>query len=184
MPLMQNEALTPEQIAAIKNGDKAVFQLLYQTYGGALLQIAKRVVISDDAARDVLQDAIIKIWQHFPDYDASKGRLFTWLARIVQNTALDALKKKNVKYEIQASQNIVNDFENQGISEGHNPDTLDVQKHVGQLAEGHQALLNLVYFGGYTHQEAAETLGIPLGTVKTRLRAALQDLKRIFDVTP
>jgi RNA polymerase sigma factor (sigma-70 family) len=179
-----NEALSPEQIQAIKDGDKAAFKLLYQTYGGALLQIAKRVVVSEEAARDVLQDAIVKIWQHFPEYDPTKGRLFTWLARIVQNTALDALKKKNLKYEIQASQNIVDSFENEGVSEAHNPDTLDVQKHVNQLPQAHQTLLNLVYFGGYTHQEAAETLGIPLGTVKTRIRSAMLELKRIFDVTP
>lgn len=179
-----NEALTPEQFEAIKNGDKAAFKVLYQTFGGALLQIARQVMGSEEAARDVLQEALVKIWNHFADYDPEKGRLFTWMARIVKNTALDALKKKNLKYEIQASQKIVDNFENEGISDGQNPDTLDVRKHVGRLPEEHQSLVHLVYFGGYTHQEAAETLGIPLGTVKTRIRAALTELKRIFDVTP
>lgn len=174
-----NKELTSTEINQIRLGDKLAFRKLYQNYSAALYTIALKIVISEDAASDVLQDGFVKIWKNFDSFDSEKGRLFTWMANIIRNTAIDALRKKNVKYEIQVHDKFV------AIADSINnitieTDTLDVREKVNTLLPTHRDVIELVYLTGYTHEEAAKKLGIPLGTVKTRVRSAMQELKRIF----
>ncbi|MCH8554347.1 MAG: sigma-70 family RNA polymerase sigma factor [Schleiferiaceae bacterium] len=168
---------------AVKSGDKIAFKALYDKYGGALYSLAKKVVTSDEVAQDILQEAMIKIWNNISHYDESKGRLFTWMARIVKNTAIDFLRKKSVRYEIQSSEAIVSNYERDSHM-GQNPDTLDIHQHVNSLIPEQQQVIDILYFKGRTHQEASDELALPLGTIKTRVRAAMKELKRIFEATP
>jgi len=174
-----NKELTPEEINQIRLGDKLAFRKLYQNYAAALNTIALKIVISEDIASDVLQDGFVKIWKNFESFDSEKGRLFTWMANIIRNTAIDVLRKKNVKYEIQAHDKFVAiaDRVNNTTFE---TDTLDVREKVNSLLPTHRDVIEMVYLSGYTHEETAKKLGIPLGTVKTRVRLAMQELKRIF----
>ncbi|GAA0874270.1 sigma-70 family RNA polymerase sigma factor [Wandonia haliotis] len=171
--------ITADDITLIRSGDKTSFKKLYDLYSGALYGIALRVVISEDIARDVLQDGFVKIWKNFTSYDEKKGTLFTWMSNIIKNTAIDQLRKKAAKYEIHVQDKFVGmaDKVNQTKQE---TDTIDLKDKLRSLSEDHRNVINTVYLMGHTHEDAAKELGLPLGTVKTRVRSAMKELKRIY----
>ncbi|WP_374755857.1 RNA polymerase sigma factor [Larkinella soli] len=134
----------------------------------------------EEAARDVLQDSFVKIWKNIPSYDSQKGRLFTWLLNIARNTAIDALRTRHAGQSIQTGAEIVDIIDQQQQAYQPNPEVMDLPEKVSRLNPDRQTVIDLVYFRGYTHEEAAEKLNLPLGTVKTRVRSALQELKKLF----
>lgn len=155
--------------------------MLYDNYSAALFGIICRIVQDEDAARDLLQDTFIKIWRNVLNYDAAKGRLFTWMLNIARNTAIDFLRVSHPGESIQNQPEIVDTIDQQRGGGQLNPDTLDVSEKVTQLNPIYQELIDLVYFKGLTHEEVSQRLNMPLGTVKTRVRAALQELKKIYN---
>ena len=159
--------------------DKKAMNLLYENYADALYGVIKKIITDDDTAQDVLQESFIKIWRYSKRYDASKAKLFTWLYRITYNTAIDkvrSLKNKNGN-EIQIETSSV-----YKISSGElNQDVLDIKKHLDTLDEKYQVVLHALFFEGMTQQEASEELDIPLGTIKSRLKIGLRELKKIYD---
>lgn len=160
-----------------ERNDKAI-SLLYDNYGDTLLGVAKKVVRSDDIAQDVLQESFVKIWKKADSYDPSKAKLFTWLFRITRNTAIDKLRSINTKSdkEIQID---VSDVHTIGI-ESTNPELMDVQEHLDSIDEKYRIVLDALFFQGMTQQEASEELDIPLGTIKSRLKIGLRELRKIY----
>lgn len=160
-----------------ERNDKAI-SLLYDNYGDTLLGVAKKVVRSDDLAQDVLQESFIKIWKKADSYDPSKAKLFTWLFRITRNTAIDKLRSINTKSdkEIQID---VSDVYTLGI-ESTKPELMDVQDHLDKIEEKYRIVLDALFFQGMTQQEASEDLDIPLGTIKSRLKIGLRELRKIY----
>lgn len=163
-----------------ERNDKAI-SLLYDNYGDTLLGVAKKVVRSDDLAQDVLQESFVKIWKKADSYDASKAKLFTWLFRITRNTAIDKLRSINTKTdkEIQID---VSDVYTIGV-ESTNPELIDVQDHLDKIEEKYQIVLDALFFQGMTQQEASDELDIPLGTIKSRLKIGLRELRKIYGPT-
>lgn len=174
--------MTDQDIQQFQAGDKAAIKKLYDDYSGALYNTALKIVNDSDMAQDVLQDAFMKIWRSRTTYDAQKGRIFTWMMRIVHNTALDLLGRKDVRHEIQMDDNTV--YTNESVVDGNVAiDASDLRNQVIRLKPEHQQVIDVVYFLGHTHEEAAEKLKIPLGTLKTRVRLALRDLKQLFETS-
>jgi RNA polymerase sigma-70 factor, ECF subfamily len=173
-----------------RNADETIIELLrsrnaegvsmlYDKYSGALFGTIFRVVQSKELAEEVLQDTFTKAWRNIDSYDTTKGRLYTWLINIARNTAIDATRAKNYKQQNQSLDNVINTIDAQQ-STSINPDTLDIQRLTEKLAPEYKVLIDLIYFQGFTQAEAAEHLTMPLGTVKTRLRAAMAMLKQLF----
>jgi len=166
-------------ITLLQNGDKKAISLLYEHYSGALLSVIKKVIKDNDVAHDVLQESFIKVWKKGKTYDPSKAKLFTWLYRIFYNSAIDkvrALKNKTTK-EVQ-----IEDFNVYKLTTNSlNQDTLDIKKHLSSLELKYQVVLNALFFEGMTQQEACEALNIPLGTIKSRLKIGLRELKKIYN---
>lgn len=162
--------------------DQQAFQWLYDQYSPALYGVVLRIVRDEEQAQDLLQDIFVKIWKNLDAYDAEKGRLFTWMLNVARNTAIDYLRSRKTQptAEIRTAEDNVHIVDREHNTEQPNPDHIGVQDVVGQLRPERKQLIDLVYFGGYTHEEAAEVLNLPLGTVKTRIRAALQELKQLF----
>ncbi|MFT6994107.1 MAG: RNA polymerase sigma factor (sigma-70 family) [Maribacter sp.] len=160
-----------------ERNDKAI-SLLYDNYGDTLLGVAKKVVRSDDLAQDVLQESFVKIWKKSDTYDPSKAKLFTWLFRITRNTAIDKLRSVNTKTdkEIQID---VSDVYNIGV-ESTKPELMDMQEHLNKIEDKYQIVLDALFFQGMTQQEASEELDIPLGTIKSRLKIGLRELRKIY----
>jgi len=166
-----------ELVLGLKAHSHQAFASLYDHYSGAMLGIINTLVNNIDDAENLLQDAFVKIWKNIHQYDDAKGRLFTWLITICRNTALNFLRSHENfrKTEIQNEQNSVGN--QRLITEPADTDHIGIEKLVGKLDDKHKAVINLIYYWGYTQQEVAEKLNLPLGTVKTRTRTALQLLK-------
>lgn len=170
-----------ELVLGLGTGDKKTLEALYDMYCGSLFGIINRIVKEEEIAEDVLQDTFVRIWQSFEMYDASKGRLFTWMSNLARNLALDKLKSKsyrnnNLNDKICEMQNTVD----HQFNVKNNPETIGVREIVMRLKPEYKCIIDLVYYKGYTHVEAAEELDIPVGTLKTRMRMAVNDLRKYF----
>jgi RNA polymerase sigma-70 factor (ECF subfamily) len=121
----------------------------------------------------------VKIWRYAKKYDASKAKLFTWLYRIAYNSAIDKVRsfKNKQDKEVQIETSSVYKITSNEL----NQDVLDLRKHLGAIDEKYQIVINALFFEGMTQQEASEELSIPLGTIKSRLKIGLRELKKIYD---
>lgn len=171
----------PELVALLKARDELGLRVLYDHYSAALYGVILRIVIERETAEDVLQESFIKIWNNSASYDASKGRLYTWLLNVARNTAIDKTRSKNFRKGAQVQS--IEDFV-YSVDKQHNNTTaidhIGLRKFVEELKPDQKQLIDLLYFGGYTQSEAAEELNLPLGTVKTRVKAALTRLREIL----
>jgi len=176
-------ALSEEElITALRNREKIAAEALYDMYSASLYGVIFRIVVDTATAEDVLQDTFVKIWNSFSSYSADKGRLFTWMVNIARNLAIDKIRSKDFK-----NQNKNQELENNvvAIDEQRNtvykPELMGIKDLIETLKPEQKSILDLVYFKGYTHVEAADELGVPLGTIKTRLRMAIVQLRRYFN---
>lgn len=163
----------------LNEGDQRAIPLIYENYSSSLLGVITKITQNDGIAEDALQESFIKIWKSAKKYDANKAKLFTWLYRIARNTAIDKLRSHNIKFsrEIQIADSNVYKLATSGL----NQDTLDLEKHLETLDSKYQIVLKALFFEGMTQQEASEELSIPLGTVKSRLKIGLRELKKIYN---
>mgnify|MGYP000147367702 CR=1 FL=1 len=171
--------LEKEIISLLENSDKKAITLLYENYSDALFGVIKKVIHNDEVAQDVLQETFVKIWRYSKKYDSNKAKLFTWLYRIAYNTSIDkirSLKKKNEK-EVQIDTSSVYKITTNAL----NQDVLDIKKHLSSIEEKYQIVINALFFEGMTQQEASDELDIPLGTIKSRLKIGLRELKKIYN---
>ncbi|WP_158011076.1 RNA polymerase sigma factor [Hymenobacter lapidarius] len=141
-----------------------------------LLTVIRRVVRDEALAQDLLQEGLLKIWLNVASYEVDRGRLFTWMVRVCCNHAIDAMR--NPRYRFHRGQP---SLEASGVHWRpapieFNPDHIGVRELALQLKPKQREVVELLYFGDRTQAEAAEELGIPLATVKTRARAALAAL--------
>jgi RNA polymerase sigma-70 factor (ECF subfamily) len=155
-----------ELVNSLQAHSPQAFASLYDHYSASMLGIIHTMVKNMDEAENLLQDAFIKVWKNIHRYDSKKGRLFTWLLRSRENI---------MKIEIPNTENIV--YTQRLVTEPKEVNYIGLSKVVEKLDEKHRLVINLIYFWGYTQQEVAERLDLPLGTVKTRTRTALQILK-------
>lgn len=165
-----------EFLNGLHQRDRSCFSLLYDNYSAALLGVIFNIVKDTDEAESVLQDSFIKIWKNLDQFDPSKGRLFTWLLTISRNTALDYLRKRGTSPLVEIQKELQDVY---SISDTVK-DTL-IRNEVIKLEKEYRDVIKLIYFFGYTQQETAEILKIPLGTVKTRTRTALLQLRKKFN---
>ena len=171
-----------ELIRALRNREKIGAEALYSMYSSSLYGVIFRIITEETAAEDVLQETFVKIWHSFSSYNAEKGRLFTWMVNIARNMAIDKVRSKDYKNQSK-NQEIENNvaFIDRQSNTVYKPELLGIKDLVQTLKTEQRSILELVYFKGYTHVEAADELGLPLGTVKTRLRMAIQQLRKHFN---
>ncbi len=166
---------------ALKRHEAQAFQYLYNNYKGALFSTIKQIIFDNDIAEDVLQDAFTMVWKNIEKYDPSKGRLFTWLFNVTRNCAINTTRSKN--YKSQQKNDSLDDYVITSLQTGNDLSAIDhigLRKQVHSLRKDYKNVLELSYFNGYTHEEIAKILNIPSGTVKTRLRNALIELRKQF----
>ena len=171
-----------ELVLALRHREKIAVETLYDMYSSSLYGVIVRIVIDTAVAEDVLQDTFVKIWNSFHSYSAEKGRLFTWMVNIARNLAIDKIRSKDFKnqHKNQEIENTVNAIDEQNNTV-YKPELMGVKDLVETLRPEQKSIIDLVYFKGYTHVEAADELGVPLGTIKTRLRMGIQQLRKHFN---
>ena len=180
---MQNPDLNTETalVKALKDHKNEAYRHLYLNYRGSLYNIITQIIPDTGTANDVLQDVFIIIWQNIEKYDPGKGRLYTWLLNLTRNMAINKTRSKNYKNYLKNDDisNYVNHID-QNDAYHQNINLIGLRKETGRLKEELKIVLELSYFNGFTQEEIAEILSIPLGTVKTRLRNAVIELRKKF----
>lgn len=176
-------AITPnyseyELVRLLQQQDSNAFAYLYEKYAKALYNASFQIVGDTEICNDILQQVFVSIWQKIKMYDASKGRLFTWMLNITKNASIDFLRSKAHKNSLK-NQDIDNNVHADSLatSETVNIDAIGIKKFIDTLREEYKQVLMQSYFEGFTHDEIAQNLQIPIGTVKTRLRASLIELR-------
>lgn len=168
-------------VAALKSRNQNAMGILYDRYSRALYGIAFRIVRSEKETEDVLQDAFVRIWEQIDRFDQERGTLYTWMHTIVRNLSLDMVKSKGYRNsrENQNLTGVVDTVEHQNKVE-YNPEIIGIKESVDSLEPELVEIVNTLYFQGFTQSEAAKELNLPVGTVKTRARRALNHLRNIL----
>lgn len=171
---------TEELVSMLKNRDEDGFNYLYDNYSGALYGIIIKVLTYKEETNEVLQDVFVKIWNSIQSFDENKGSLYTWMLNVARNAAIDKVKSKSFRNDLknQSIPDFVNDSKSLSTEQKH--EFNEVQNIVNTLRDDYKVIINKSYFGGYTQEEISEDLGIPLGTVKTRSRAAIKELREML----
>lgn len=181
--------LTPNQPPAISEQDliarlrvpeEAAITQLYEMYAAALYGVILRIVKQEEVAEDVLQECFVKIWSSFSSYDPAKGRLFTWLVNIARNLAIDKIRSR--QYRVGSKTQALDKKQLQHTAQefGFRPEHIGLKELTEKLNPDQKKVIDMMYFDGFTQSEVAEELDIPLGTVKTRARAAIKLLSKLL----
>ena len=171
-------------VAGLRSRDHSFLEYLYDHYSGALYSVVLRIVRKEEVAQEVLQDAFLKIWDKVDTYDPAKGKLFTWLLNVTRNLAIDKTRSKEIS-QLKKTDDIdllVNRIDNQKQSFS-DVETIGLKEVIQRLPEEQKFIVEQLYLKGYTQSEVAEEFGIPLGTVKTRLRLAMIELRSLLSIT-
>ena len=171
---MQLESL----VKKFKTKDVKAFEKLYDLYSESVQGIVFNIVREQSIAEEVTQDVFIKAWNNAESYSEKKGRFFTWIINIARNAAIDKVRSKNFKNN---TKNLDAEFF-VDILEDHDSldsktDAIGVKNFVSKLKETCIKVIELLYFKGFTQKEVSESLDIPLGTVKTRNRNCINELR-------
>jgi RNA polymerase sigma-70 factor (ECF subfamily) len=182
MNIRQQKATIEESqiVKLLQDRDKQAIALLYDRYAGALYGIISNLIADEATAQETLQDVFVRIWNNSDKYDAGKGRLFTWMVQLTRHIAIDTLRssqfKKNSKTE-----SLPNSVSNNAAhSEELRIGDPALRRVVNQLDETNRRVIELLYFEDYTQKEVCEALGIPLGTVKSKARKAISQLRELL----
>jgi RNA polymerase sigma factor (sigma-70 family) len=167
-------------VLLLKQSDKHAFAYLYDNYSGALHTVLLQIIPDRMLCSDTLQEVFVKIWRQIGQYDTEKGRLFTWMYNIARNAAIDVIRSKSWR---NAGNTIEFDSASQVASYTTTPstDAVGIMRLVATLKPDQRAVVELSYAQGYTQEEIGKMLNIPIGTVKTRMRAALLALRNKFN---
>jgi RNA polymerase sigma-70 factor (ECF subfamily) len=152
-------------------------------YSKRLFAVISNLIKERDEAEDVLQKVFVKIWKNIDSYNESKGRFYTWIINIARNTSIDKLRSKGYSNSQKnlSSDNFVHLLDNSNKLT-HQIDTIGIREFVNKLKPKCIQIIDLLFFKGYTPQEASEELAIPLGIVKTQNRNCINDLRKFLQV--
>lgn len=165
-------------VEKFKQKNEKAFESLYNMYSHSMYGVIHNIVRDKNIAEEVMQDVFIKAWQNANSYNNKKGRFFTWILNIARNAAIDKTRSKNFK---KTKQNLSSDFfvDILETSESLNnkTDAIGIKKFINKLTKKCIEVIELLYFKGYTQSEASETLNMPIGTIKTRNRNCIKELR-------
>ena len=171
-------------MSLVEGGDAEAFAVLYDRHSRAAYSLAYRMMGEKQAAEDLVQDALLKVWRGAGSYRTERGSVRTWVLSIVHNRGIDQLRslasRRRTQERIEASASRSQPSEAFAQS-WRNSQRDQVREALGTLPPEQLKILELAYFSGYTHVEISELLGVPLGTVKGRMRLGLKKIKDHFD---
>jgi RNA polymerase sigma-70 factor, ECF subfamily len=170
-----------ELMSLVAKGEARAFETIYERHCGAAFSLAYRMCASRSLAEDVAQEAFLSIWRTGGRYDRARGSVRTWVLGIVHNRAIDALRRTVVHERRRASdEGIEERFEARERTEveaARREEAETIRGMLDALPAEQSRVIELAYFGGFTHSEIAEMLGAPIGTVKGRMRLGLEKLR-------
>jgi RNA polymerase sigma-70 factor (ECF subfamily) len=164
-------------VRLLKEHQREGFDILYKNYAYNLFAIIKKIVADHLVAEDLLQETFVKIWRNINQYDSNKGRLYTWIINIARNTSIDYTKSSTYKIQkmIKGNEDFATYIPDNALNV--KTDHIGLSNLVTRLEPKYHEVLDTIFFKGFTYEEAAAELQIPIGTLKTRARTALQILR-------
>ncbi|MEO5501027.1 MAG: sigma-70 family RNA polymerase sigma factor [Ginsengibacter sp.] len=171
-------------ITLLQSKNEAAFTYLYDNYYAALYGIIYKMLEDNVLTEDVLQEAYVKIWNNILSYDRAKGRLFTWMLNITRNLTIDTIRSKGYKKQAKILNNEKTVDTIGNVKSSENPadfDAIGLKKHLLLLKSDQKLIIDMAYFEGYTQDEISKKLLMPLGTVKTKMRTAILELRKILN---
>ncbi|HEY7294463.1 MAG TPA: sigma-70 family RNA polymerase sigma factor [Dehalococcoidia bacterium] len=180
---MQVDRTDADLVAALAARDASALEALYERYGRLAFSLAVRIVGSPETAEEIVQEAFLSIWRGAATYQPNRAAVRTWLLSITHHRAVDAVRRWSARVQtapledqpqLVGGQDVWADVSASLVRE-------EVRSALSQLPEEQRQSIELAYFGGLTYPEVAEKLGVPLGTVKSRLRLGLQKLQSLLE---
>ena len=167
-------------VEQFKQKNERAFSTLYDMYSDSMHGIIYNIVRDKEIANEVLQDVFVKAWNNADSYSSEKGRFFTWILNISRNAAIDKTRSKSFK---NSKRNLDAEYFVDILETNENldnkTDAIGIGKFVHKLAKKCIKVIELLYFKGFTQSEAAENLNMPIGTIKTRNRNCIKELRSI-----
>jgi RNA polymerase sigma-70 factor (ECF subfamily) len=175
------ELADEDLMSLIRRGRAEAFEALYARHGGAAYSLAYRMCGAQTAAEDVTQEAFLSLWRSAARYDRTRGGVRTWILGIVHNRAIDALRRNGIHERRRASDEGLEERfeadEHTEIDAARRDEARGLRELLHELPSEQRQVIELAYYGGFTHTEIAAILGAPVGTVKGRMRLALAKLR-------
>ena len=166
----------------VQDGDPRAFEVLYDRHSGAAFSLAYRMVGNRVTAEDISQEAFLSIWRSRLRYSSDRGSVRTWVLGIVHHRAIDALRRNLVHERRRTSAEGLEERleapELTDVEVARRDEAREVRSAIETLPSEQSRVVDLAYFGGFTHSQIAEMLETPIGTVKGRMRLGLEKLRR------
>lgn len=168
-------------IGRMQEGSEVAFNRIYERYHKALHGVIYTIVKNEDVAQEILQDVFIKIWKNAKTYDRSSGRFFTWILNIARNASVDYLRSKRHKNGLKnLSTDYFVDIIESYDSLDEKTDSLFLKQWVEKLEPMCVKIIDIIFFKGFTFKDGAKELDMPSGTLKTRHRRCLNNLREMM----
>ncbi len=165
----------------VRRGDARAFEIVYERHSAAAFSLAYRMMGTRSGAEDVTQDAFLSLWRSGARYDRARGSVRTWVLGIVHHRAIDALRRATVHDRRRAGDEGIEErfeaTERTDVEAARREEAGVVRGALGSLPSDQCQVIELAYFGGFTHTEIAEMLDAPVGTIKGRMRLGLQKMR-------
>jgi RNA polymerase sigma-70 factor, ECF subfamily len=178
-PDLRGGAADISLVSAIRSGDENAMGRLYDRYSSIVYSVALRVLGDTGGAEDVLQEVFMQLWRNPGVFDSTRGNLGAWLAVIARNRAIDVIRKRHPETDIA---DVIVSVEPDMVGDAERARAMEkVRGALGEMPVAQRSALEMAYFEGLTHTEIAAKTGEPLGTIKTRIRAGLLALRKVFN---
>jgi len=165
----------------VRQGEAAAFEIIYERHSGAAFSLAYRMTGKRSIAEDVVQEAFLSLWRSGARYDRTRGSVRTWTLGIVHNRAIDALRRGIVHDRRRASDEGIEERfeapENTELEVARRDESREIRSALSELPREQSQVIELAYFGGFTHTEIASMLNAPIGTIKGRMRLGLAKMR-------
>jgi RNA polymerase sigma-70 factor (ECF subfamily) len=165
----------------VRQGEAMAFELIYERHSSAAFSLAYRMTGKRSIAEDVVQEAFLSLWRSGARYDRTRGSVRTWTLGIVHNRAIDALRRGIVHDRRRASDEGIEERfeapENTEVEAARRDESREIREAMSGLPREQSQVIELAYFGGFTHTEIATMLGTPIGTIKGRMRLGLAKMR-------
>jgi RNA polymerase sigma-70 factor (ECF subfamily) len=175
------ELADEELMQLVRRGDARAFEVVYERHSGAAFSLAYRMTGKRVTAEEVVQEAFLALWRANARYDRTRGSVRTWILGIVHNRAIDALRRGTVHDRRRASDEGLEERfearERTDVEAARHDEAREVRSALGTLPPEQLKVIELAYFGGFSHSEIAEMLETPIGTVKGRMRLGLAKMR-------
>ena len=176
-----HELADEDLMQLVQRGEARAFEVLYDRHSGVAFSLAYRMCGSRAAAEDVVQEAFLAMWRSGARYDRTRGSVRTWALGIVHNRAIDSLRRSTVHDRRRASDEGIEERfeapERTEVEAARRDEAQSVRAVIEELPEEQGRVIQLAYYGGFTHSEIAEMLETPIGTIKGRMRLGLEKMR-------